>query len=126
VLIAATAAASSDPTYTTLRAARPDGRVIEVKDFAVDRDAYHFTLTGSLYPLTPVDGATAGTVFVGTDSFTLTPATPDELRSLRLNVNDEKLTALSDMFESAVFFDAPMLKAAGAPKTGTVPADVGR
>ena len=50
---AATAFAASDPTYVALRAARPDGRVIDVKDFAVDRDAYHISLTGALYPLAP-------------------------------------------------------------------------
>src|ERR1700740_1734644 len=110
---AATAFAASDPTYVALRAARPDGRVIDVKDFAVDRDAYHISLTGALYPLAPVEGATAGAVFVGHGSYTPTPASFDELRQLRLNAGDDKLTALTDTFEQAVFFDAPMIKAAG-------------
>src|SRR6266850_2905788 len=124
VVAAATAFGASDPTYTALRAARPDGRVIEVKDLAVDRDAYHITLTGSLYTVAPVDGATVGAVFVGNGSYTLTPASDNELRELRLESGDEKLTALSDTFESAVVFDAPMIKAAetaaGGAKKGTV------
>src|SRR5690242_7922318 len=119
VFIAATAFASSDPTYVALRAARPDGRVIEVKDLAFDRDAYHITLTGSLYPLAPVDGVTAGAVFVGTGAYTLTPATDDELQQLRIESADEKLTALNDTFDSAVFFDTALLKAAGEANSGT-------
>ena len=119
-LVAATAFAVSDPTYVALRAARPDGRIIEVKDFIVDRDAYRITLNGSLYPLAPVEGVTVGAVFVGNGVYTLTPASQDELRQLRLNAGDDKLTALTDTFEQAVFFDAPMIKAAGEGRKGVV------
>ena len=84
-LASATALAASDPTYVALRTARPDGRIIDVKDFIVDRDAYRITLNGSLYPLAPVEGVTAGAVFVGNGTYTLTPASQDELRQLRLN-----------------------------------------
>jgi hypothetical protein len=115
-------AATSDPTYVALRAARPDGRTIDVENLSVDRDAYHLTLTGSLFPLSPVNGVTAGAVFIGTGTFTLTPATDDEARQLRIETNDDKLIALSDEFKSAVFFDAPLVKAAeaaGAAKAGS-------
>jgi hypothetical protein len=125
--VAATAFASTDPTYTALRAARPDGRVVAVKDFAVDRDTYHITLNGSLYLLAPVNDATVGAVFVGSGAYTLTPATDDETRQLRLESGDDKLTALSDTFDSAVFFDAPMIKAAeaaSAAKTAAVGPEV--
>jgi hypothetical protein len=120
---AVTATAASDPTYTALRAARPDGRTIAVNDFSFDRDAYHFTLNGSLHLLAPVEGATVGAVFIGGGQYTLTPATDDEQRALRIQSGDEKLTALGDTFESAVFFDAPLIKAAeaaGAAKAGAV------
>src|SRR5256885_16608763 len=103
--IAASAFAASDPTYVALRAARPDGRVIDVKELAFDRDAYHITLTGSLYLLAPVDEKTAGAVFVGSGAYTLTPAIDDEARQRRLESGDDKLTALSDTFDPAIFFD---------------------
>lgn len=104
--------AAADPTYTALRAARPDGRVITVSNFTFDRDAYHFTLNGTLHLLAPVDGKTAGAVFTGGGQYTLTPATDEEMRQLRLNSGDDKLTSLGDTFENAVFFDAPLIKAA--------------
>ena len=47
--LCASAFAASDPTYTALRAARPDGRFIAVNNFAFDRDVYHFTLNGNLH-----------------------------------------------------------------------------
>jgi hypothetical protein len=117
---AASAAASPDATYTALRAARPDGRTVAVNEFAFDRDAYHIKLNGTLHLLVPIDGTTIGAVFLGSGEYTLTPANEDELRSLRIQSGDEKLTALTDTFESAVFFDAPMIAAAGAAKAGAV------
>lgn len=121
---AVTATAAPDPTYTALRAARPDGRTIAVNDFAFDRDAYRITLNGTLNLLAPVEGATVGAVFHGNGQYTLTPANDDERRALRIQAGDEKLTALSETFESAVFFDAAMIKAAeaagGTAKAGAV------
>jgi hypothetical protein len=119
---AATATAAPDPTYTALRAARPDGRTVAVNALVFDRDAYHITINGTLHLLAPVDGATVGGVFLGNGQYTLTPATDDEQRSLRIQSGDERATSLSDTFESAVFFDAPLIKAAeaaaGAAKAG--------
>lgn len=73
-----------------------------------------------MYLLAPVNGTTAGAVFVGKRAYTLTPAADDEARQLRIETGDEKLTTLADTFESAVFFDAPLVKAAGVPKQATV------
>src|SRR5438094_664737 len=119
---AVSATAASDPTYVALRAARPDGRTIAVNNLAIDRDVYHITLTGTLNLLSPVEGATVGAVFVGKGDYTLTPASDDEAQALRINSGEEKLTALTDSFDSAVFFDAPLITAAdaaaGAPHAG--------
>ena len=122
VFAALSLSAATDPTYTALRAARPDGRTITVNDLKFDRDAYHITINGTLHLLAPVDGKTIGAVFTGGGQYTLTPATDDETRQLRLNSGDDKLTALSDTFETAVFFDAALIKAAEAAGTAkTVP-----
>src|SRR5262249_50324874 len=87
-------------------------------NFTFDRDVYHFTLNGALHLLAPVNGTTAGAVFVGQGEYTLTPATPEERRVLAINAADDKLTVLTDKFESAVFFDAALVKQAGEPKAG--------
>jgi hypothetical protein len=115
--------AASDPVYTALRAARPDGRTIAVTNLVFDRDVYHFTLNGTLHLLSPVEGKTAGAVFRGQGAYTLTPVMPEEKRTLAINAGEDALTALSDTFDSAVFFDTALLaaaeQAAGAPKAGT-------
>jgi hypothetical protein len=119
--------AAADPTYTALRAARPDGRTIAVSNLVFDRDVYHFTLNGTLHLLAPVDGKTAGAVFRGQGAYTLTPVLPDDRHALAMNAGDDKLTVLSDTFDSAVFFDTVLLadaeKAAGAPKSGVASSD---
>ncbi len=101
---------AEDPTYSALRAARPDGRTLSLVNAQFDRDAYHFTLSGSLTLLAPVNGTTFGAVFVGTGSYTLTPATDAERRCLANNSGDESLTALSDSFGSAVLFDVSLIR----------------
>ena len=124
LVFASSLSAADDPTYAALRAARPDGRSISLANVVFDRDAYRFTLNGSLYLLAPVNGATFGAVFVGTGSYTLTPATEDEKHQLAMNTDDDKLAVLSDSFGSAVFFDAALIgdlqKTAGEAKPGAV------
>ena len=44
VLVASTASAQDATEYRDLRAARPDGRKITVKDLRLERDAYAITL----------------------------------------------------------------------------------
>ena len=114
------AAPAPDPTYTALRAARPDGRVIAVNNFEFDRDVYHFTLNGSLYLLAPVDKTDVGCVFVGEGTYTLTPATPVEQRQLAINSGDEKLKVLTEKFTSGVFFDSQLIAKAGVRTRATV------
>ena len=124
LLFASSLTAADEPTYAALRAARPDGRTLALANVAFDRDAFHFTLNGTLYLLAPVNGATFGAVFVGTGSYTLTPATADEKHQLAQYTDDSKLTVLSDTFGSAVFFDAALIaemqKTAGEVKPGAV------
>lgn len=119
-LFATSLFADSDPTYTALRASRPDGRTIALSSFTFDKDVLHFTLTGTLHLLAPVDGKTPGAVFVGQGTYELTPATKIDLRSLQLNSGDDKLAKLTDKFETAVFFGPELVKAAGEPKPGAV------
>lgn len=106
---ALTAAAAPDPTYTALRAARPDGRTIAVNDFAFDRDVYHITLAGTLHLLAPVAGKNVGAVFVGRGAYELTPASEVERKTLAVNVSDPALKTFRDEFDSMVIFDADLL-----------------
>jgi hypothetical protein len=117
-VLCASAFAASDPTYTAVRTARPDGRTIAVENFSFDRDVFHFTLNGTLHLLAPVEGKNFGVVFTGQGSYTLTPATAIELRSVALNAGDDKLTQLADTFTRAVFFDAELAKKTITPSAG--------
>ncbi|HEX3110833.1 MAG TPA: hypothetical protein VHU41_17170, partial [Thermoanaerobaculia bacterium] len=120
-LFAATApTVASDPSYTALRTARPDGRMIAVNNFEFDRDVYHFKLNGALYLLPPVDKIDIGCVFVGEGSYTLTPATDVEQHTLALSAGDDKLKVLTETFTSGVFFDSQLITKAGGPDKGTV------
>jgi len=129
LLLPLSLSAADDPTYKALRAARPDGRTIAVEGFAYDSDVYHFTLTGTLHLLAPVDGQNVAAVFLGNGRYELRPAVPAEQRQLALWANDEKLTVLSDDFDHAVFFSSDLLKAAegkgGAPKSGSPDSQAG-
>lgn len=122
LLLSVSLAAAADPTYAALRAARPDGRSLALVNAEFDRDAFHFTLNGTLNLLAPVDGTTFGAVFVGTGSYTLTPANEAEKRQLAVYMKDDKLEALADTFGAAVLFDASLIReleqAAGGAKPG--------
>lgn len=114
LLLVSAAFASSDPTYTAVRAARPDGRTIAVANFTFDRDVYHVTLNGTLHLLAPAEGTTFGAVFIGQGSYELKPATELERKSLVLYTGEEKLTTLTDTFDRATIFSADVLAAAEA------------
>ena len=121
-LIAVSMSAESDPSYGALRAANPDGRTIALTNFTFDRDVLHFTLNGTLHLLAPVEGRTAGAVFVGQGSYELEPATPQEKRQLAINSGDDTLETIGDQFDSAVFLGGALIAAAqgaGAPIAGT-------
>jgi hypothetical protein len=111
-LAAAPLFALDDPTYTALRAARPDGRTVDVSGFTFTRDVYTLRLDGTLHFLAPVEQRTFAAVFVGKGSYTLKAATENERRSLVLNTSDDALEVLEDSFDSAVFFAAELIAAA--------------
>lgn len=122
LLLTASLSAAADSTYAALRGARPDGRSIPLANAEFDRDVYHFALNGTLHLLAPVNGTTFGAVFVGTGTYTLTPATETEKRQLALFSKDDKLAALTDSFGSAVLFDTGLIqelqRTAGEAKPG--------
>ena len=109
---ASTLFAASDATYTALRAVRPGTKMIALNNFTFDRDAFHFTLNGRLVLLDPIEGKTPGAVFLGQGSYDLKPATAGEMRQLAIYTGDDKLTTLSDQFDSAVFLGSALVDAA--------------
>src|SRR5436305_3182679 len=103
------ALAAPDPTYTALRAARPDGRMVPVKGMTLERDVFRFQFdSGAFYFLAPVEGRTVGAVFVGHGSYRLSPATPNERRHLALASGGDKSSfeTLSDEFDDLVLLFA--------------------
>ena len=88
LLVASTASAQDAPEYRDVRAARPDGRTIQVKDLVLERDAYRITLqSGAVHLLTPLGQNTFGAVFIGQGNYLLSPATEAERRTLQLVSN---------------------------------------
>jgi hypothetical protein len=91
---------NAHPTYVAVRALGIDDAGYEVADFALKRDAATFTLTGSLYPLAPVDGRVTGAVFLGKGTMTYEPPLATERWMLRNLTRGEPFT---EEFERAVF-----------------------
>ncbi|MEO8033115.1 MAG: M1 family aminopeptidase [Acidobacteriota bacterium] len=90
--------------YRALRDAKPDGRVVRVNNFTLEKDAYKFTFrSGAFHFLAPAESRTFGAVFIGDGSFVLTPATENERRHLDVVLNDPQLEVLTDTFDSMVF-----------------------
>ncbi len=127
-LAAFSAAAATDPAYSALRSARPDGRTIAVHNFTFDRDVYRITLDGTLHLLAPAGGATSGAVFTGHGSYELTPASNNERQSLAINANDPALKTLQDTFDAMTIFDTGLLKELmkTGPATGAPDATAGQ
>lgn len=104
------ASAATDPAYSELRGARPDGRRVPVSGLVLERDAFRFQLdSGAIHFLKPVGGRTVGAVFVGNGSYRLSPATPNERRQLALSSGAGKdFETLTDDFDSLLllFTDA--------------------
>jgi hypothetical protein len=91
----------ADPTYTALRAARPDGRVLLLsRPLTLERDALRFDFeSGAFHFLAPVAGRTPGAVFIGQGRYQLTPAIEDERRHLGFVLGQPDLQALTDRFD---------------------------
>jgi hypothetical protein len=126
VLVSSAAFGATDPTYSAVHAARPDGRTITLTNFTFDKDVYHLVLNGTLHLLAPAEGKTFGGVFVGQGSYELKPATDIERKMLVLYTGDDKLTTLADTFSRATIFSAEFVKAAeaqSAAKAGTASSD---
>lgn len=122
LFLTAALTAAPDPAYTALRNARPDGRTIALNNFVFERDVVRFTLTGKLHLLQPVEGKTAGAVFLGQGSFELRPATGAEQRQLAIEADNDALATLTEQFDSAVFLGIPLPLAASqaaAPVSGS-------
>src|SRR5580765_1729386 len=121
VLVASTSFAQEAAEYRSLRASRPDGRTIAVKDLTLERDAYRITLrSGTVHLLAPVGRDTVGAVFIGDGSYQLSPATDNERRHLQLVAN--RADVLSDRFTRLIllFTDrtAEELQASGTVAAG--------
>jgi hypothetical protein len=102
-------AASVDPTYAALRAARPDGRTVPVNGLVLERDVYRFQFdSGAFHFLSPVAGRTVGAVFVGRGSYRLSPAKDSERRQLALAAGGDRnnFETLADDFDSLVLLFA--------------------
>jgi hypothetical protein len=123
--VCASALAATDPTYTALRAARPDGRTIALQSFAFDRDSYHVVLNGTLHLLAAVDGKSVGAVFIGSGSYELTPASETERRLLALNADAKDLKTFKEDFDWMVVFDPELIAHAGNIAAGAPSPDAG-
>jgi hypothetical protein len=127
LLLCLSSYAADDPTYTALRAAAPDGRVVTLTNYVFEHDVFTFTLNGKLWLLAAVDGKTPGAVFVGQGSMKLVPATDAEARQLAIYAGKADLPELSDTFERSVFLGSALVDAAvkaAAPVQEAVPAPV--
>ena len=94
------------PEYQAIRDARPDGRVINVENGTLDRDAFHFQFRkGVFHLLTPVNGRTIGAVFVGDGSYELTPSSESERRHLGIVTGDREVAPLNS--EEGVSWSLP-------------------
>jgi hypothetical protein len=96
-----TASAQEAANYRSLRASRPDGRSIPVKDLTLERDAYRINLrSGVVHLLAPAGRETVGAVFLGEGSYQLTPANDAERRHLQLVSGSSEV--LSDRFRRLI------------------------
>jgi hypothetical protein len=101
VLLASAASAQEAAEYRSLRASRPDGRTIPVKDLTLERDAYRINFrSGVMHLLAPVGRDTFGAVFIGDGSYQLNPATEAERRHLQLVSGSSE--AFSDRFRRLI------------------------
>ncbi|MGH9368496.1 MAG: M1 family aminopeptidase [Thermoanaerobaculia bacterium] len=127
LLPAAAFAAEVDPTYAALRAARPTGRAVSVRDFTLERDAFRFRFASGTFQFLPeIAGRTVGAVFVGEGSFELSPATEAERRRLVFLKGDPKLEILTDSFETMVLLFSDLTAAEISSRGAPASPDPGR
>lgn len=91
---------NSDPVYQKLRAIGLSGEAVSLSNVELKRDLGIFSFkTGTMYFLAPVEGKVTGAVFLGSGTFTLTPPSAWEKRSVSILTKE---SAISETFESVV------------------------
>ncbi|MGZ8867359.1 MAG: M1 family metallopeptidase [Thermoanaerobaculia bacterium] len=124
MLLAASATFAVEvPEYAQMRAARPDGRTVQVQDLTLARDEYRFTFnSGTFHFLEAAGPRTWGAVFIGDGKWELRPAIENERRHLALVANRDDLEVMHGSFDAMVvlFTDrtAQQIFAAGTSATG--------
>ncbi len=99
------AGGQTDPTYRALRAARPDGKAVAVRDLTLERDVFRFRFgTGTFQFLTSVEGRPFGAVFSGDGTLELQPASEGERRYLAFVTGEKALRSYSESFSSLLLF----------------------
>ena len=101
--MAAVPTPAADPTYSALRAARPEPSGVAVQNLVLERDVIRVRFeSGSVFFLAPVEGRTVGAVFIGKGDWELTPASEGERRHLARVSEDKAFSKLADTFERMV------------------------
>ncbi len=109
--------ALGEPTYAALRAARPDGRQLAVRDLTLVRDVFRFEfVSGTFHLLRPAGEDTVSAVFLGQGEFRLFPATENERRHLGMIRGSKGFEVLADSFTELVlhFTDGTFAELAAA------------
>jgi len=100
---AVVAGAETDSTYRALRAAKPDGKAVAVRELTLERDVFRFRFgTGTFQFLTSVEGHPFGALFSGEGTLELQPATEGERRYLAFVTGEKTLKTFSESFSSLV------------------------
>jgi hypothetical protein len=101
LLVASTAYGQDATEYRDLRASRPDGRQVPVRNLILERDAYRITLqSGAVHLLAPLGRDTFGAVFIGQGSYGLNPSSAAERRHLQLVTGSTEV--LTDRFTKLI------------------------
>ncbi|HMF07872.1 MAG TPA: hypothetical protein VKJ00_01975, partial [Thermoanaerobaculia bacterium] len=92
-----------DPTYQSLRSARPEAAAMAVSNLTLERDVIELQFQKGVFHFLPeIAGRRVGAVFVGEGQWKLTPASEAEKRQLALQTGDSNIQVLSDRFDTLV------------------------
>ena len=98
--------AVESPEYRAMRAARPDGRTVVVKDLTIARNELKLTFNGTFHFLGPANERTFGAVFAGNGTYELRAASETERRHLAYVTATKDLEIFTDSFDRMVLFFA--------------------
>jgi hypothetical protein len=91
---------NTDPAYQKLRTIGLSGEAVTLTNVELKRDLGILTFkSGTLYFLAPVEGKVTGAVFIGSGTFSLTPTSVAEKRSVALLAKEG---AINETFESVM------------------------